>query len=153
APGREIAMGRDDRSMKFIFYQQLSAGRPKAEVAAAESMLDWATEQEMRFWWREFHGVTTVTPYFKHGDAAHWFFSLRADGNVDLHFQYLKPPFDAKPRRLDLLHRVNVASGLSIPEEYVSKIRTVRLAWLTGEGSLDGFMKVLQWYVNEVKRT
>ncbi len=153
APGQEIAMGRDDRSMKFIFYQQLGSGRPKSEVEAAESMLDWATEQEMRFWWREFHGVTTVTPYFKHGDSAHWFFSIRADGNVDLHFQYLKPPFETKQRRLDLLHRLNVASGLNIPEDYVSRIRTVRLSWLTGEGSLDGFVKVLQWYVNEVKKS
>ncbi|MDD1770079.1 MAG: AAA domain-containing protein, partial [Methanomassiliicoccales archaeon] len=153
APGLEIAEGRDDRSMKFIFYQQLASGRSKAEVEAAESMLDWATEQEMRFWWREFHGVTTVTPYFKHGEAAHWFFSIRADGNVDLHFQYLKAPFGSKQSRLDLLHRLNVAAGLNIPEEYVSKIRTVRLSWLTGEGSLDGFVKVLQWYVNEVRKT
>jgi very-short-patch-repair endonuclease len=153
APGAEIAEGRDDRSMKFIFYQQLAAGRSKSEVQAAESMLDWTTEQEMRFWWREFHGVTTVTPYFKHGDSAHWFFSLRADGNVDLHFQYLKPPFESKQMRFDLIHRLNVSSGLNIPEDYASRIRTVRLSWLTGEGSLDGFIKVLQWYVNEVKKT
>ena len=152
-PGEDISPGKDDRSMKFIFYTQLEAANSKITVQAAESLLDWAEEAGTKLWWREFHGVTTVTPYFKHKDTAHWFFSIRADGNVDLHFQYLKPPFESRERKSELIRRLNKFSELDIPEEYHNKVRAVRLQRLAKEGSLGGFLKVIEWYMNEVKRS
>jgi very-short-patch-repair endonuclease len=142
---------KDDRSMRFIFFKQLEA-RTFHETDAAKAILDWADGSEMRLWWREVGGVTTVTPYFKHGGIAHWSFSLRADGAVDLYFQYLKAPFDEKARRLELIRRLNSIPSVSIPEEYVGKTRTLLLSALSSEEELDGFIRTMQWYENEVKR-
>ena len=142
---------KDDRSMRFIFFKQLEA-RTLHEMDTAKAILDWADESEMRLWWREVGGVTTVTPYFKHGGIAHWSFSLRADGAVDLHFQYLKAPFDGKARRLELIRRLNSIPSVSIPEEYASKTRTILLSALSSEETLDDFIRTMQWYEDEVKR-
>jgi very-short-patch-repair endonuclease len=141
---------KDDRSMRFIFFKQLESCTLH-EVDAAKAILDWADGSEMRLWWREVGGVTTVTPYFKHGGIAHWSFSLRADGAVDLHFQYLKAPFDDKVRRLELIRRLNLISSVSIPEEYIFKTRTLLLSALSADEALDGFIRTMQWYEDEVK--
>jgi very-short-patch-repair endonuclease len=143
---------KDDRSMRFIFFKQLEA-RTLHEMDAAKTILDWADEAEMRLWWRAVGGVTTVTPYFKHGGIAHWSFSLRADGAVDLHFQYLKAPFDGKARRLELIRRLNSIPSVSIPEEYASKTRTLLLSALSSDEALDDFIRTMQWYEDEVKRS
>ncbi len=143
---------KDDRSMRFIFFKQLETRTPQ-EMDAAKGMLDWADESEMRLWWREVGGVTTVTPYFKHGGIAHWMFSLRADGTVDLHFQYLKAPFDGKARRLELIRRLSAIPNVSIPEEYASKTRTLLLAALSSDEALEKFIRAMEWYEAEVKRS
>ncbi len=143
---------KDDRSMRFIFFKQLEA-RTSQEIDAAKGMLDWADGSEMRLWWREVGGVTAVTPYFKHGGIAHWSFSLRADGVVDLHFQYLKAPFDVRARRLELIRRLNSIPNVSIPEEYANKTRTLLLSALSSDEALDLFIRTLEWYEDEVKRS
>jgi len=152
-PGAAFDAGKDDKSMKFIFFTQMQKGQGMLEVHAAESILDWAEEAGMKFWWREFHGVTTVTPYLKHNDLAHWFFSLRADGNLDLHFQYLKAPFDSIEMRLRLLRRMNMITNVEIPEDYQNKVRAIRLKWISGERSVGEFIAAMEWYLNEVRRS
>jgi hypothetical protein len=42
---------------------------------------------------------------------------------------------------------------VSIPEEYVGKTRTVLLSALSSEEALDGFIRAMQWYEDEVKRS
>ena len=143
---------KDDRSMRFIFFKQMEARTPQ-EFDAAKSLLDWADESEMRLWWREVGGVTTVTPYFKHGGIANWIFSLRADAAVDLHFQYLKAPFDGKERRLEFIRRLSSIPGVSIPDEYASKTRTVLLSALSSDEALEMFIRAMEWYEGEVKRS
>ena len=143
---------KDDRSMRFIFFKQIET-RTSQELDAARSILDWADESEMRLWWREVGGVTTVTPYFKHGDLAHWSFSLRADGAVDLHFQYLKAPFDEKARRLELISRLNAIPSVSIPEEYANRTRTLLLSALSSDAALEKFIRAMEWFEGEVKRS
>ncbi len=142
---------KDDRSMRFIFFKQMET-RTQQELDAAKSILDWADESEMRLWWREVGGVTTVTPYFKHGGIAHWCFSLRADGAVDLHFQYLKAPFDEKARRLEFIRRLNSITNVSIPEEYANKTRTLLLSALSSDEASGNFIRIMEWYEGEVKR-
>jgi hypothetical protein len=76
-----------------------------------------------------------------------------ADGAVDLHFQYLKAPFDGKARRLELIRRLNSIPSVSIPEEYASKTRTLLLSALSSDEALDDFIRTMQWYEDEVKRS
>jgi len=143
---------KDDQSMRFIFFKQLEA-RTFHEMDAAKAILDWADESEMRLWWREVGGVTTVTPYFKHGGIAHWSFSLRADGAVDLHFQYLKAPFDEKERRLEMIRRLSSIPSVNIPEDYANKTRTLLLSSLSSAEALEQFIRVMEWYEGEVKKS
>jgi len=151
-PQRGIPSGKDDRSMKFLFFKQLEANGSLADVNAAEALLDWADENGMRLWWREHHGTTTVTPYLKHKGVAHWFFSIRADAVVDLHFQYLKPPFDSIEARMELLKRLNATRKFSIPQEYIRGVRAVPLGLVHTDEGLGDFIRVLEWYAKEVKR-
>jgi len=143
---------KDDKSMRFIFFRQLDSGQTQLDVKAAESVMAWADEAEMRFWWRDYRGLTTVTPYFKHKGEAQWFFSMRADGAIDMHFQHLRAPFDSQLKRLELLRRLNAIPGLNIPEDYIDRSRTIMMERLRGDEALDVFIKTLRWFIEAVKK-
>jgi hypothetical protein len=40
---------------------------------------------------------------------------------------------------------------VSIPEEYIFKTRTLLLSALSADEALDGFIRTMQWYEDEVK--
>lgn len=143
---------KDGAAMRLAFSRQLEGSTDLLSVKAAEAILDWASESEMLFWWREYRGLITVTPYLKHGGEGRWFLSLRADGAVDLHFQQLGAPFDSADRRLELLQRLNSIPGLAIPEDYANKMRTVMLAKVKGEAELDLFVKAVRWWLEETRK-
>ncbi|HUL39743.1 MAG TPA: AAA domain-containing protein, partial [Methanomassiliicoccales archaeon] len=143
---------REDEAMRLAFFQQIESWS-QVDAAAAKAILDFCDESEMRFWWHDYRGLSAVTPYFEHNGQGHYFFTIRADGAIDLHFQGMIAPFDAVPRRLELLRRLNDECSLSIPEDYASKWRTVMLERVRGERPLDGFVRTLRWYLEEVKRS
>jgi very-short-patch-repair endonuclease len=146
------AQVKEGKAMRLAFFQQLESWSI-VDADAAKAILDFCDESEMRFWWHDYRGLSAVTPYLVHKGQGHYFFTIRADGALDLHFQSMVAPFDSSARRLDLLRRLNAASTLGIPEDYSSKWRTVMLEKVRGERALDGFVKTLRWYIEEVKRS
>ena len=146
------AVEKDGGAMRLTFFDQLRSGNNQMDVKAAEALLDWADEAEMMFWWGEFRGLLTVTPYFKHRGQVHWLCSVRADGAIDLDFAHLKVPFDSPQKRRELLHRLNQIPKLSIPEDYADKSRTIMLERLRGDAELDVFVKTMRWFLEEIKK-
>jgi hypothetical protein len=146
------AVEKDGGAMRLTFFDQLRSGNNQMDVKAAEALLDWADEAEMMFWWGEFRGLLTVTPYFKHRGQVHWLCSVRADGAIDLDFAHLKVPFDSPQKRRELLRRLNQIPKLSIPEDYADKSRTIMLERLRGDAELDVFVKTMRWFLEEIKK-
>jgi len=146
------ASTKEDKAMRLVFFQQLESWS-QADAAAAGAILDFCEEEGMGLWWHDYRGLSTVTPYLKHQGQAHYFFSLRADGAMDLHFQRMLAPFDVTAKRLELLRRLNSVPHLNIPEEYADKWRTVMLERVRTDEALEALMRTMRWYLGEVKRS
>ncbi len=146
------AQMKEDKAMRLAFFQQLESWS-QVDADSAKAILDFCDESEMRFWWHDYRGLSAVTPYFAHKGKGHYFFTIRADGAMDLHFQSMAAPFDTTARRLELLRRLNLESSLGIPEDYADKWRTIMLERVRTERPLDGFVRTLRWYLEEVKRS
>lgn len=102
--------------------------------------------------------------YFADGPNADFFASgIETVGELVvpsiIYFQFgdlrTKPPFSDKPERLEeFLPRLNEIDGISIPDEAIDKDPRIWLSTFNNdEAALNQFLKVLDWFVREVKAT
>lgn len=74
-------------------------------------------------------------------------------GAVEIYFQWYagKPPFSEESKRRDMLAKLNRIPGVELPEDSITRRPNISLQTLASEESLHQFLKVMEWYLAEVR--
>jgi hypothetical protein len=135
------------------FFEDLEHRRGRDEAQVARRILDWAEEKGLRLWWGKGMQDGSFFPMLDHGGEPHWTISVWTYGRLEVQFQQLKtkPPFEEEDKRLELLRRLNEMPGVSIPLDGITRRPSIQLSVLVNETTLDNFLEVLDWVVEQVK--
>ena len=108
-----------------------------------------------RIWWERGSRDGSFVPALHHRDRDHQAFAVYTSGAVEIYFYWYtyKPPFDAEEKRLDLLRRINEATGAGLPDDSIERRPSLSLASLTDPGVLGRFLAVFDWYLAEVRKS
>jgi hypothetical protein len=139
------------------FFKVLELNRGPEEAATAAKILEWSSHSDKlpRIEWnaRGRHGV--FEPCLDHKGTPYWPFGIRTDGQIEVIFQWLKqrPPFTDETKRLELLNRLNEVAGVDLPAGRTIGRPSFPLSVLEHEAALNQFLRVLDWFVLEVRAT
>ena len=137
------------------FMSDLEARRGAAETEVARKILRWATEKRLRIWWGKGKQDGSFFPMLEHEGTWHWLISVWTYGRVEVQFQMMRsrPPFDAEPKRLDLLQRLNDIPNVSIPRDGITRRPSIPLSLFLDESALNQFLTTLDWIFREITTT
>ena len=136
------------------FLQELEAKRSSAEAAAARELIEWAKGQHLRLWWGTGMVIGSFIPVLDHAGRDYFPLSLWTNGRAEIQFKPLsrRPPFEDVERRREFLRRMNEVAGLSIPEDAITRVPSIRLALLAASPeALASFKGVLDWFCETVR--
>jgi hypothetical protein len=136
------------------FLAELDRRRGSAEVQVARELIAWARVALPRFTWGTGMLTGSFIPTLEQAGRDYWPISLRTDGQVTIEFRGLsgRPPFDDVGLRREFLRRLNETTGLSIPEDGITRRPQVRLAVLAASPEeLDSFKAALDWFCETVR--
>jgi len=136
------------------FFKELETRRDVKEAAIARGILDWAKKCMPSIYWGRGRVNGVFIPGLSHDTIWHQAIGVATNGSIEVQFQYMsgKLPFDDEVRRLDMLRRLNGIGGIDIPEYKVGLRPSFFLSALHQEADLRDFLKVLDWFVQEVRR-
>ena len=135
------------------FFQELEARNSGVEVKVARRILEWAKTNQLLVWWGRGSRTGSFVPCLRHVDALHPLFAVYTYGRVETYFQHYqsRPPFDSEAKRRELLGRLNTIEGVSIPEDAIARRPSIPLAVFADETRLAKFLKVYEWFVQEIQ--
>jgi hypothetical protein len=137
------------------FFRDLEERTGAEEVASATRILEWAGVKGLRVRWGKGRQVGSFTPELDHGGTTYNFVRVYTDASTTILFAYLreKPPFDDETLRLELLRRVNELPGVEITVDKVTKRPWFYLSVLEDDSVMEQFLSILEWVVEEIKRS
>lgn len=137
------------------FFKELEMRQGEREAETAKRILGWAKKRMPSIYWGTGRVDGTFIPGLGHSGIWHQVVGVSTNGGVEIQFQYMKrkPPFDEELQRLDLLRRLNEITNINISEDKISVRPNFYLSVLQDEADLGHFLKVLDWFVEEVKAT
>ncbi len=130
------------------FFDVLKSEAPES-VESARNIMAWAAERRLEISWGKGRQTGSFTPTLSHDGAAHRVFSVWTSGHLQMHFGDLKkrPPFESQDARVELLIKVNEASGAQLPED-ASKYPS----FLVSEVSdMTGLLSAFDWALAEIE--
>ena len=137
----------------------LAAIRDKAGDAAATAacnLLHTLYKMEgVEVWWGEGLKNGSFVPRIFHKGAKHQLFAVRTAGKIDIYFDvYMKtPPFQSEALRQELLERLVAISGLDLSEKKITGYPNASIVPLANADSLSQFTDVIQWMIEEIRKT
>jgi len=139
---------------RFSFLDALGAKKGKEHVEVAVKILNWAEEIGLRITWGKGKIDGSFYPLLDWKGESYWTFSAWTSGYIQMQFQMMmkNPPFDNLEMRKDLQERLNVISGVNIPDSSLSKYPGFPLISLKDAESLASFTQAIEWYISEVKK-
>jgi len=140
---------------EHTFMSDLEARRGSAETEVAGEILRWATQKRLHIWWGKGKQDGSFFPMVEHGGTWHWLISVWTYGRVEIQFQMMRsrPPFDAEPKRLDLLQRLNDIPNVSIPRDGIARRPSIALSVFVDKSVLDQLLATLDWMFREITTT
>jgi hypothetical protein len=136
---------------KFFSELEKSSGAPAAQVA--KKILDWSKLRFQEFYWGRGTQAGSFAPFYVRGNISFPTFAVWTYGSVEIYFQHLKnrPVFRAEDKRLELLHKLNSISDVSISENSLAKRPNISLELLRDEKSLELFFAAFQWLIQQIQ--
>lgn len=137
------------------FFDALESRNDPDRVRVARDILEWSVSKSTYIWWGRGKSNGSFVPVLVHGEAHHQFFALWTYGTLEIYFQWYagKPPFNSESKRLQMLRKLNEVPGVSLPEESITKRPGIRLDVFKNAEALKKFKAIIQWYIEEVKRS
>lgn len=144
--------GNEENWNEESFFAEILIQRGQKETEAARTILEWIKPKLNSIW----YGVGkrgSLVPLHRTKDREtyRFCFALWTDGTVEIYFQHMKnrPPFDDISKRKELLDKLNLIKGVSIPDNKVSARPSFSIALLTDTIEMEKFMEAFNWYWNE----
>jgi len=125
-------------------------------ATAAHNLLHTLYKMEgVEVWWGEGLKYGSFVPRVFHKGAKHQLFAVRTAGKIDIYFDvYMKtPPFQSEALRQELLERLVAISGLDLSEKKITGYPHASIVPLSNAGSLSQFTDVIQWMIEEIRKT
>ena len=154
--GRKAARRPEPRQWdRESFTKDLQERQGDDLVAVAVKILTWAEEAGLRIWWGKGQQDGSFFPMTDHGGDVHWLISVWTYGRLEIQFQMMKknPPFEDEKLRRDLLSRLNAITGIAFPENAITRRPSIPLSLLEDKATLEQFLEVLDWVIQEIRST
>ncbi len=137
------------------FFRELESRKGQKDADIARKILEWARDKLPRFWWGKGNIDGSVYPLLDYNGIDYYPFCIWTYGKVEIQFQWLlkRPPFDAESKRKELLDRLNMIPTINIPPDAITRRPNISLSALNNEDSLKQFLEVLDWVVQEIKKS
>jgi len=137
------------------FFRELAERRGPDEARVARKILEWAKPRVTRILWGHGSRDGSFVPVLHHGGRDHRAFAVYTYGVVEIYFYWhaYQPPFDDDAKRLELLRRINEATGAGLPDSSIQRRPSIALASLTDDAVLERFLAVFDWYLDKVRKT
>ena len=135
------------------FFQELELRRGVDELRVARKIYEWAISNRLRIWWGKGKKFGSFFPMFDYQGNSYFLISVWTYGTIEVQFQWMqtRPPFDNEARRLELLHRINEISGVSISADAISRRPSVPISTLKDEAMLKKLLDTFDWVIQEIK--
>jgi hypothetical protein len=138
---------------KESFFAELSDRRGPEEAHAAECLLDWANRNELRIWWGRGQIFGSFFPIYDNDNGKNFLFAVWSNGRVEIQFRFMShSPFDDQEKRKELAQRISEVSGVSIPDDKLSKLPSFTLDRLVNPDSCKQFLSAFTLALEEIKR-
>jgi hypothetical protein len=136
-----------------LFFQEMTAERNPTEVKVAESILEWAKRKSLRSDWGKGGKTGSYTLRLDYKELAYGLITVWTDGKVQIPFGNLmkRAPFDDEMRRVELLRQLNTISGVNISKDGITKFPSIPLMVMGDESTLQHFLNILDWVIQEIK--
>jgi hypothetical protein len=136
------------------FMTELSRTVPPAQVDVARRLLTWANTTGLRIWWGQGKKHGSFFPMFDYAMNTYWTFAVWTYSGVELQFQHMqgRPPFGEIDKRREMLVRLNKIPGINLSDSVLTRRPSVPFAVLEKQENLEGFLRVWEWYLDEIRR-
>jgi len=128
-------------------------GMDEAEVVSR--VVDWAKGQAFHLHYGSGTVTGAVGPWVLHKGVHHRLFYMRTNGTLEVQFGWMRDhqesPFHPEDKRRELLRKLNELPGVFLAEDRIDKFPTMPVAVLVEEASLEQFLKILDWVVNQIR--
>ncbi|NMC18730.1 MAG: hypothetical protein GYA38_10120 [Chloroflexi bacterium] len=137
------------------FSKDLESRRGPDEVDIAKKILEWTKDKLPRLLWGKGNFDGSFFPILDYNGIDYYPIAIWSYGKIEIQFKWLqrRPPFDAESKRKELLDRLNQIPGFDIPIDAIARFPKVDLSALKNEDSLKQFLDVLDWVVQEAKKS
>ncbi|MCH8009726.1 MAG: hypothetical protein IIC91_12775 [Chloroflexi bacterium] len=131
------------------FFDELKS-RGSEFVTPARTVIAWANERGLEISWGKGRQNGSFTPKFSYDGSVHRVFSVWTSGHVQMHFGDLKfhPPFDSQDARLQLLAKVNEATGVQLPDDGAGRYPSYLLSDVS---DMAGLLAVFDWALEAIR--
>jgi hypothetical protein len=139
---------------ELSFFQDFDERNLLEESKVARKIFEWAkTRMSSANPWGRGVSHGTFYPKFNFKDIRIPFFNVFSSGRIEISFREIKkvPPFDRDENRLDLLHRLNQVSGISLSSDSINRYPTILLSVLKNDATLNLFLGIFDWVILEIK--
>ncbi len=142
--------GLEQHWTEETFFAELLIQRGEKETATARKLIDWIKPKVTYFYF----GVGrrgSLAPILKIRNKNIFCFALWTEGSVEIYFQHMKtrPPFDDEGKRKELLDKLNLINGVTIPLDKISARPNFAIRLLVEQVELNKFIEAFNWYFKE----
>lgn len=139
---------------KERFFQELETQASEA-VKPARAIFEWAERETSRVVWSGGKKYGIFKAMLDHQGSAHKLLEVWTDGHlyVQLGDPHARTLLGEESKRSELLRRLDEILGISLSAQAKKKWASISLTALNSEIVLKQFLKVLDWFVQEVKKT
>jgi len=137
------------------FFRELESKKGPKDADIARKILEWARDKLPSFWWGKGNIDGSVFPVLDYNGIDYYPFCIWTYGKVEIQFKWLqkRPPFDAESKRKELLDRLNMIPNIKIPPDAITRRPNISLSAFDDKDSLKQFLEVLDWVVQEIKKS
>jgi len=138
---------------KESFLEELKVKFNENIENIASKILDWAKEKNIRLWWGKgsIHGSCYLM--FDYNDTAFYTISIWTYGKLDVQFAMIGkyPPFNNLDIRKEFINKLNIIDNIEIHKDSYDRFPSIELKIFKDSKILDQFLKVIDWYLEEIK--
>uniref|UniRef100_A0A7C3A9T1 DUF4268 domain-containing protein n=2 Tax=Thermorudis TaxID=1649508 RepID=A0A7C3A9T1_9BACT len=135
---------------------EFAKGRGPILTAVVNSIVEWATSRSLALDFGRGREYGSFYPTLSLPSGKLRLFGPSTDGNIWFLFAKMRevPPFDREDTQRELLQRLNQIQGVTIPADCFKphKWTRVKLSVLTEPATLEQFLAVFDWVVDEIRR-
>jgi len=137
------------------FFRELEFRKGSMDADTAKKILEWTKDKLPRLRWGNGNFDGAVFPTLDYNGIDYYPIGIWSYGGLEIKFKMLqsRPPFDTESKRQEILNRLNQIPGFNIPADAIIRFPKVELSVLKNEESLMQFLEVLDWVVQEIKKS